>query len=207
MQWDRVLNMVRASKAGGKLDNFLRQADAIAPPVKAAAMSAYLRRVRLKDAVAFTQWRYQREGPNRAELEGNVAALSRVFFADINIANTVKPETLKASSLSVEVEESYDLVCPDKSFVASNPFLVHTFWSIGMADPYPDESTMFEPDNKWIDGMFKIGTPVYPESRYREDQSPAMLYIPSKYMMIKIIRACMACEDPQDLWFNRCPLE
>ena len=80
--------------------------------------------------------------------------------------------------------------------------MVHTFWSIGMADPFPDESTAMEEDNTWIEGAFAISAPVYPKSRYLPDQSPAMLYVPSKYMMIKIIRACMGCTEPTDLWFH-----
>ena len=87
----------------------------------------------------------------------------------MNIASAVTPATLKASQLSIEIEEEFDLLCPDKRFIEARPFMVHTFWSIGMADPFPDESTVMEEDNKWIDGAFAISTPVYPPSRYRPD--------------------------------------
>ena len=125
-----------------------------------------------------------------------------MFFADVNIASVVTPETLEASRLSIEIEEEFGLLCPDKRYIEANPWLVHTFWSIGMADPFPDESTVMEEHNKWIDGAFAVGAAVYPASRYTPDHSPAMLYVPSQYMMIKIIRACMGCAVPGDLWFH-----
>ena len=65
MQWDRVLNMIRDSNKKGKLDQFIEEVDLIAPEVKATALAAYLRRVRLKDMVAFYQWRNRLEGPDR----------------------------------------------------------------------------------------------------------------------------------------------
>ena len=44
---------------------------------------------------------------------------------------------------------------------------------------------------------------VYHESRYTEDYSPLVIYVPSKMVLVKLMRACMACDDPSDLWINR----
>ena len=65
MQWNRVMKMIGDSNKGGKLDQFIKEVDLIAPEVKAAALAAYLRRVRMKDMVAFAQWRYRLDGPDR----------------------------------------------------------------------------------------------------------------------------------------------
>ena len=93
----------------------------------------------------------------------------------------------------------------DKKNITEQPFLIHTFWSIGMADPFPDESTMFEENtNKFIGpDPFTHDHLVYPKQRYQPDQSPMIMYLPGRYILIKIIRACMGCYKPEDLWFNQ----
>ena len=196
--------MVTDSNKAGKLDKFIEQIGLIDPEVKRAAMAEYLRRVRLKDAVAFSQWRYRLNGPDRKQIKTNIAAISKVFFQDVNIAKAATEATIKASHLKFEVEEEFDILCTSKQFIEQQPFLVHTFWSIGMADPFPDESTTMDEDNKWIGPEpFTISQPVYPTSRYRPDQSPKIIYIPSRYLMIKILRACFGCATADDLWFNQ----
>ena len=43
------------------------------------------------------------------------------------------------------------MVLSDPKYIKKRPYNIHTFWSIGMADPFPDGSTMFETDkNSWI---------------------------------------------------------
>ena len=42
---------------------------------------------------------------------------------------------------------------------------------------------------------------VYPKERYNEGNSPYTIYIPSKDIMFKLMRACIHAEDPTDLWF------
>ena len=73
--------------------------------------------------------------------------------------------------------------------VEKKPWLVNSFWTIGWPDPFPDEHSN-------IDGLFLDNEKdlVYNESRYTEEHSPFMLYIPNKVVMVKIMRACLGCE-------------
>ena len=48
----------------------------------------------------------------------------------------------------------------------------------------------------------KIDQNVYHESRYREEGSPNVNYIPRKEMMWKLMRSCIGVEDPNGLWIN-----
>ena len=43
---------------------------------------------------------------------------------------------------------------------------------------------------------------VYPNSFYNKKRSPSCIYIPSKLIMIKIIRACIGVMNPKNLWIN-----
>jgi len=44
---------------------------------------------------------------------------------------------------------------------------------------------------------------IYPAYKYNKEWSPTCVYIPSKQMLLKIIRACMGVLKVEDLWFNR----
>ena len=74
------------------------------------------------------------------------------------------------------------------------------FWSIGLADPFPDETTLIE-ERQYED--IKVEKYIYPESRYKEGQSPRTIFLPTRHIFFKMIRACMGCESPEDLWFNK----
>lgn len=67
--------------------------------------------------------------------------------------------------LSIEIEEEYDMLLSDQKFIKKRPYNIHTFWSIGMADPFPDASTIFEADkNGWIGPEnFSHDVLVYPK--------------------------------------------
>ena len=44
---------------------------------------------------------------------------------------------------------------------------------------------------------------VYPLSRYVQGQAPAPIYIPSKEIMINLMRACVSCGNEQELWIHQ----
>ena len=44
---------------------------------------------------------------------------------------------------------------------------------------------------------------IYPEHKYNSEQSPTCVYMPSRPMILKILRACMGVEQVEELWFNR----
>ena len=66
-----------------------------------------------------------------------------------------------------------------------------------MVDPFPDEQLGFNFDIPRDDLDF-----VYKETRYIKDNSPSCQYIPSRKMMLKLMRACIGIENEEDLWFN-----
>ena len=79
-----------------------------------------------------------------------------------------------------------------------------TFWSIGMADPFPDETTMMDSENQILGNEeFTADNLIYPEYKYRKDECPACIYVPSRPLLLKILRACMGCSSSKDLWFNK----
>lgn len=43
---------------------------------------------------------------------------------------------------------------------------------------------------------------VYKQSRYKPDMSPLCIYIPTRFVMFKLMRSCIDVYDPSDLWFN-----
>ena len=88
----------------------------------------------------------------------------------------------------------------------SNPdfatFTIRSFWDIGWADPFAiasgnrpkaacDLKLPTHPDHL-----------VYSECRYTEKYSPYVVYIPSKEVMFKIMRACIKVKNIEDLWIN-----
>jgi hypothetical protein len=67
-----------------------------------------------------------------------------------------------------------------------------------MSDPFPEEKMQVYGNVKAP--MYHID--VYKDARYTPDHSPSVIYIPTKTLMIKMMRACIAVDDPADLWFN-----
>jgi len=43
---------------------------------------------------------------------------------------------------------------------------------------------------------------VYADTRYCKEHSPHCIYIPSKKLMLKIMRACIGIKNAKDLWFQ-----
>ena len=72
-----------------------------------------------------------------------------------------------------------------------------------MPDPFPDASTLYDKDNAWIsEETLTMEKLVYPPTRYNELYSPMPIYLPNRYIMIKMMRASIGCATPADLWFN-----
>lgn len=77
---------------------------------------------------------------------------------------------------------------------------INSFFDIGWADPFTEESP------NGLDLIKSIKLPsaandlVYHESRYREEFSPYVVYIPTDDIMFKLMRACLGCSKIEDLW-------
>ena len=48
---------------------------------------------------------------------------------------------------------------------------------------------------------------VYKRDRYLKDVRPFFVYIPSKILMLKLMRACVEVNLEEELWFNNHILE
>ena len=44
---------------------------------------------------------------------------------------------------------------------------------------------------------------VYPLNRYHHEYSPCSMYIPSRTLLFKLMKACCGCEDIHDLWLMK----
>lgn len=88
-----------------------------------------------------------------------------------------------------------------KNLKIDNPeyksFLINSFWGIGWSDPFPDEYSSIEPE---LCQMLSEDQLIYHESRYYYDSSPMTIFIPSKLIMIKIMRACIGIDRVENLW-------
>lgn len=96
---------------------------------------------------------------------------------------------------------------PDEDYVDETPYKISNLRSIGLGDPFPDANTnLLSNRDKLLlahSADLKITDLVYPDSRYHPDRSPSMIYMPSRSVIIKLIRACLCVKDEEDLWFNK----
>lgn len=68
---------------------------------------------------------------------------------------------------------------------------------MGWSDPFPDEHSSIEPE---LAEIIHQGHLVYHESRYEYNSPPVIIYIPSKLVMIKMMRACIGVDKKELLW-------
>jgi len=80
----------------------------------------------------------------------------------------------------VQNEKKYGFCYTKGELWDLKPFHVNTFWSIGMPDPFPDESTVIEKDNQLLGNEpLQLGKLIYPEARYRKNIHILSIYVPS----------------------------
>ena len=82
------------------------------------------------------------------------------------------------------------------------PYLINSFWGMGWSDPFPDEHSSIEPE---LADMIMEGKLIYNESRYEYDRSIVIIYLPSKLVMLKMMRACIGVDRKEMLWVYEYP--
>ena len=86
-------------------------------------------------------------------------------------------------------------------------YLIDSLYRIGMADPFPNNPNLIITCNDDLPAEEKmvteVGQNVYGETRYIKGFSPYCIYIPTKDVMFKLMRACVGVKHVEDLWFNR----
>ena len=73
------------------------------------------------------------------------------------------------------------------------PFLINSFNYLNWPDPFPEECKKEPKEFAYL---------VYHEWRYTPEYSPLCNYIPTKEVMLKLMRACVAVSDEKQFWFN-----
>lgn len=94
-------------------------------------------------------------------------------------------------------------------------FLINSFSQIGWTDPFEEEGDLGDlavlsdtgsaensPQTECIRFPTDADQDVYPQSYYRPGQSPSCVYIPSREIMFKMMRACIGIQEEDDLWIN-----
>lgn len=118
---------------------------------------------------------------------------------------TVTDKTLKISNISYDFEVDYGFnVSSEQRYVQRERYYIQSFWSLGLADPFPDEATTIDEQFQLI-GTEKILLDkfVYPDVWYESQWSPQMIYLPTRIIMMKMMRGCMGCDSKSDLWVFR----
>ena len=73
-----------------------------------------------------------------------------------------------------------------------------------MQDPFPDE----DKTEDYIKVLPKdCDDMVYTDCRFCKGDSPKCIYFPSRYVMFKLMRACIDVYAKQDLWFKHEDIE
>ena len=75
-------------------------------------------------------------------------------------------ETQEESHITVDFEQKYGLGLDSYDW-KKQTFFIHSFWSLCIADPFPDESTVIDSENHFVGGdeEFTLEDHVYPEDR------------------------------------------
>lgn len=79
-------------------------------------------------------------------------------------------------------------------------YLIDDCEEIGIKDPFPEED---EAGYNHIKIPEKVDDFVYPINKLVYSLSPTTIFIPSKKIMFKLMRACLGVYEPEDLWFNK----
>ena len=75
---------------------------------------------------------------------------------------------------------------------------------IGIQDPFPLENDFGKTVKKLPKDFSDL---AYHKSRYANNNSPKCIYFPSRYIMFKLMRASIAVQSVDELWFiSREPL-
>ena len=79
-------------------------------------------------------------------------------------------------------------------------FLIDDCEEIGLKDPFPSEDD--GPLNQIITVPEKASDFVYPIPRLVFGISPTTIFMPSKKILFKLMRACIAVSSVEELWIN-----
>ena len=163
--------------------------------IRKAALCEYLRSCQRVHTLAFLQWRakYPSSLRNSSDvLTELIEDRMRHMYGRLHELECQRPSD--TWSLNDKFYSKFDqVVTPAQSFN------IYSLEQIGMPDPYPREPMEmdFEMPSKEDDLL-------YAPTRYKYQVSPSTIFLPSRKVLLKIMRACIDIEDEADLWYNNC---
>ena len=167
--------------------------------VKVHIFNSYILKCKLRHNIAFMQWRYmnQKTPEDKKELEELILNRMGYFAQENGGFQCVSYGTLQATKLDKHFNKNYKAIFEQD--IA--PYLVSNWESIGWNDPFPNDK-----EYKFARQEFKmpksVNDMVYPPHFFNPQYSPNCIYIPTRVMMFKIMRACVEVKDPGELWIN-----
>ena len=67
-----------------------------------------------------------------------------MFFKGIHVTKKPIKKTIEEAECSVSFEINYNFSIENAINKIDRPWVFNSFWSIGLADPFPDESTLLD---------------------------------------------------------------
>ena len=155
-------------------------------------LSAYLKQCSHLHIVAFYQWRLKFPNENtfdKEQLESLIEGKMNYLYKNIQEDKYPMYNTMLEATISATMPTDYPDFYVGES--GPTPHTINSFMQIGWPDPFIGEvgDVEFDPPQSIEDN-------VYMGSRYTPGQSPRTLYIPSKLMMLKMMRACVEVKTP-----------
>jgi len=138
---------------------------------------------------------------DKQELEELLWSRVNNLINGLDTNQRISAETKEASAIPPDFLQKYKL-----ADAVEADFMVNRFWTVGMGDPYPDDDLTVigsRDDPRTCELPQTPEDQVYPQTRLIKGLSPYTLYIPSKEVMVKMMRSCITVKDPQDLWINQ----
>ena len=132
---------------------------------------------------------------DKEQLESLIRGKLDYLYKNIESDKYPMYSTMLEATISTSMPTDYPEFYVDEGGPA--PHTINSFRQIGWPDPFIGEvgDVEFEPPQQLEDN-------VYMDARYVADRSPCPLYIPSKLMMLKLMRACIEVKTPDQFWIN-----
>ena len=195
--WNKMVGRIMVDaikKKDNKTIELMKHIMKIKLEVRTHLLHEFVRRCRQLHAIAFMQWRAK--FPN--ELTFHKYELENLIDERINHVYGAKLKG-KVSVVTAYGAEKTFRFYNDYTYLATKgkPFNIQNFESLGWPFPFQEESPL---------PVFKIPKKadklVYDPSRYVADASPSLIYIPSRKMMMTMMRACIQVANLSELWVN-----
>ena len=104
---------------------------------------------------------------------------------------------MEAAKISNKFNHLYEI----RNTTACSDFLISSCDAVGIADPFPGDLSATCHSNFAIPQSALDF--VYPKTRLSEQRSPLTIYLPTKEVMLKLMRACIGVQAIDQLWFNQ----